>query len=301
MTEVERILKSGRISEEFLKPEYRCDYYVNERMKKIWAVELDLYLEFERVCKKHGLKYYIFGGSLLGAVRHKGFIPWDDDIDVAMLRDDYDRFVSLAYEFENPYFLQIPLTDEYSGFSFARLRNSNTTSLIEKFKYSKMNQGICLDIFPVDKVNQDTQEKDYNAIIQLAIQNSTYMRKDNPNLSRQDIERVQKWQGMSSVEVYNKIQKIASKYNYIDENKTALMVYNAYGYERQTYDTNAFDKVVMGKFENYDVPMPIGYDNILTVAYGDYMSMPPIEMRKTVHMGAVFDPDTSYQNYISEL
>lgn len=86
MTECERIIKEGILPESFFEPETICDFYVDETRKKIWAVLLDLLIKFDKVCKKHGLKYYLAYGSLIGAVRHQGFIPWDDDIDICMNR-----------------------------------------------------------------------------------------------------------------------------------------------------------------------------------------------------------------------
>ena len=91
MTECERIIKEGILPETFIKPETICDFYVDEMRKKIWAIEIDLYLELEKVCKKHNLRFYAIGGSILGAVRHNGFIPWDDDMDVCMPREDYEK------------------------------------------------------------------------------------------------------------------------------------------------------------------------------------------------------------------
>ena len=114
--------------EGFLEEEVRCGYTVSAEMKKLWAVELDLLAEFDRVCKKHGLTYFAFGGTLLGAVRHQGFIPWDDDIDVVMFREDYRRLTQIAAEeFRHPYFFQTPFTDCGLVMGGSRLRNSNTT------------------------------------------------------------------------------------------------------------------------------------------------------------------------------
>ena len=126
MTECERIIAAGILPESFFREEVRCDYLVTEEYKKIWAVEIDLLLKLDSICRKHGLRYFLMYGSLLGAVRHGGFVPWDDDLDVIMPRDDYEKLQSLASEFEHPYFLQNPYTDSESFFSNTRLRNSNT-------------------------------------------------------------------------------------------------------------------------------------------------------------------------------
>lgn len=95
MTEVERIVREGIIPREFLEPEIRNDFLVGVDRKKLWAISLDLLIKFDEVCRKQNLQYYMIGGSLLGIIRHQGFIPWDDDIDVCMLREDYARFTEI--------------------------------------------------------------------------------------------------------------------------------------------------------------------------------------------------------------
>ena len=82
----------------FTQPEIRCGYYVSDSMKKVWAIELDLIRKFVEVCDKHGLRYFMDGGTLLGAVRHQGFIPWDDDADMIMPREDYNKLWYVAAE-----------------------------------------------------------------------------------------------------------------------------------------------------------------------------------------------------------
>ena len=111
MTEIERIVKRGVITEDFLKEEKRGDFTVTAKRKRVWAVILDLIVEFDSVCRKHNLRYFLDSGSLLGAIRHGGFIPWDDDIDVTMPREDYEKFIRLNDEFKHPYFLQTPYSD----------------------------------------------------------------------------------------------------------------------------------------------------------------------------------------------
>ena len=152
MTEVERIMSKGAFPEDFLKEETRCEFRITEKQKKIWMIELDMLMEFMRVCEKHGLKYYIVFGTLLGTIRHNGFIPWDDDIDVCMPRDDYERFLKLADEFEAPVFLQIPETDPGYFYSHPKLRNSNTTGFSDIRGCFGFNSGLWIDIFPLDKV-----------------------------------------------------------------------------------------------------------------------------------------------------
>ena len=89
--------------ESFIKEEVRCDFFVSEKRKKVWYVELELLRKFDEVCKKYNLTYFVEYGTLLGAVRHNGFIPWDDDIDIIMFRDEYTKFQEIAAsEFTDP-------------------------------------------------------------------------------------------------------------------------------------------------------------------------------------------------------
>ena len=137
----------------YLEPEFREGFFVDAKRKKIWAVELDLLSQFTRVCEKYNLSYYLDGGTLLGAVRHKGFIPWDDDVDVIMPREDYDKLFEVAeIEFKEPYFFQTPLTETNFFRGHAKLRNSSTTGYILDDRKKKINNGIWLDIFPLDGV-----------------------------------------------------------------------------------------------------------------------------------------------------
>ena len=143
------------IKPNFFQDEERCGFKISSDMKKVWAVELDLLSEFQRICKKHGLVYYADGGTMLGAVRHNGFIPWDDDIDLMMMRDQYEELIAIApHEFKYPYFFQTEYTDPSSLRGHAQLRNSQTTGILrsETKGIHSFNQGIFIDIFPLDAV-----------------------------------------------------------------------------------------------------------------------------------------------------
>ena len=151
MTQIERLVAAGEVPEEFLREEDRMGYTITTDNKKLWALQIDLMKQAERLCERHGLKYFAMGGTLIGAIRHKGFIPWDDDLDIMLSREDYERFIGYAQkELEAPYFLQSPLTDRHFFREHILLRNSETTCIGKWDARAKCNNGVYIDIFPMD-------------------------------------------------------------------------------------------------------------------------------------------------------
>ena len=125
-------------------------------IKSLQLICLEILKEIDRVCKKHNILYWLDSGSMLGAVRHNGFIPWDDDLDIAMFRDDYNRFLEIASkELKENYFLQTHQTDSEYPLFFAKVRRNNT--FIDEKRYRRLNihKGIYVDIFPVDKLGSN--------------------------------------------------------------------------------------------------------------------------------------------------
>ena len=299
MTECERIIKDGFLPKDFFLQEEICGFLVTEKRKKIWAIELELLSIFIKVCEKYHLRYWLLGGSLLGAVRHEGIIPWDDDIDVGMPRYDYNRFLNLTEEFQEPFFLQTPYTDSKYAYSYTKIRNSNTTCLIPMFEYQHFNQGVFIDIFPYD--NWDRKgEKMFERIQNLALENSTYMRLTNPNLDNKNKERVRKWCGRPPLEVYEEIQSLASSYLDVDTDYLAKVVF-AFNLQNEVHPKFLYDELIQVKFNNLRVNIPKNYSKVLEIYFGkDYMQFPPIEKRNGGHETAVFDPDKSYKEYIQE-
>lgn len=124
---------------------------MDSKLRQLQLCELEILDEFVRVCEKYGLQYYLVGGTLLGAIRHQGFIPWDDDIDVAMPREDYDRFADVAAAELGPqFFYQCPETDPYYFLTYAKVRKNGTKIYEERFKNAQFHKGVFIDIFPLD-------------------------------------------------------------------------------------------------------------------------------------------------------
>lgn len=121
------------------------------KLRQLQLCEIEILNEFMRLCEKYELRYYLVGGTLLGAVRHQGFIPWDDDIDVAMPREDYNRFSKICMkELSADYFYQCSETDPYYFLTYAKLRRNGIEIYEERFRYAKFHKGAFIDIFPLD-------------------------------------------------------------------------------------------------------------------------------------------------------
>ena len=297
MTEIERIIQKGVISEDFLKEEIRNDFLVTTERKKLWAIILDLIMEFDKICKKHDITYYLDGGSLIGAVRHNGFIPWDDDIDVVMPREDFDRFVKLGNEFAHPYFLQTPYSDPECFYSFAKVRNSNTTALSKLFRYQRFNHGIWISIFPLDKFSLNKEcEEAYSKICKLTYDLSTYMRMKNPYLDEKNKSRVKLFPGCNPLKTYEEIQRLASQFNNNETDYWGTLVLTIREFRRKALPLKSY-KESLHKFEFLELPIPSDYDSVLTLEYGNYMELPPIEERYA-HDDIIFDIGKAYTEYL---
>lgn len=298
MTECERMVSQGILSKDFFKEEVRNDFLVDKNRKKLWAILLDLYLQFEEVCKKHGLRWFFMYGGILGAVRHGGFIPWDDDIDIVMPRSDYQKFMQLKDEFQYPYFLQTPYTDPEFLYSFTRLRNSNTTAIAEKFRCQRMNHGMYIAIFPLDNwVKEDTET--YNEIGELIKDNSTYMRMKYPTPDSRDLEMISHYKDKNPLWTYEEIQRLSMKYFKEYTSYVSIPTLRVYSYEKNIFKTEDFSFQHFVKFEHLEVPIPNGYENVLCQIYGDYMKFPPVEQRGTWHTGTYIDTDKPFETFLT--
>lgn len=300
MTECERIIEKGIVPKDFFREEVLCDYTVTIEKKKLWALQIDLYLEFARVCESLGLRYFAMFGTALGAIRHNGFIPWDDDIDVVMPREDYEKLCNLySKEFSEPYFLQTPYTDPGFYFTFAKLRNSNTAQILMPFKNCMFNQGVFMDIFPMDYCDPAVANNLYDEVYKHIMKCVSYMKKGYEHLMTQkQLENYYKYQTNNPLGEYQKIRELCMACNKKDY--MGIPSQTIYKPSQLIWPTSCFDGVEYHKFENIEVALPKGWKQILTICYGDYMKYPPVEQRGTWHKQVDLDFEHSYKEYIDD-
>lgn len=244
---------------------------------------LEILLEFQRVCQKLGLQYYLTAGTLLGAVRHKGFIPWDDDIDIAMPRKDYDR---LALEgqnlFESQYVYQEYRTEPNFPYYFAKLRKRGTRAEEPILRAIQMEQGIYIDIFPLDRC------PDSDRWATLLFKGIELL--DCAVLARVSTEFVCGYQKGYMRFLWNVLRRLPNGCLFALREGTRRLLGRSgkrlctagghHGYPKETYQPEWFAETVELEFEGHSFPVPADWDALLKNMYGDYMALPPQEERQ---------------------
>lgn len=284
--------------------EVREGYLVSASMKKVWAVELDLLQKFFEYCKLHNLRCWVEGGTLLGAVRHKGFIPWDDDVDVSMLREDYDRMCKIGNEgVEAPYFLQTAYSDIDYHRGHAQFRRSDTTAIRPSDCFERFNQGIFLDIFPLDAVPDDRElvsrrrRKCIKTLRFFKSKNCNLLASGRLSLVFRKIKANYMVRKYGWASIYSKAEDELRALGKIPHTKVAELT--APTADRVVWDKSIFDETVWLPFENIMVPAPRGYETFLRECFGpNYMT--PIQA-PNMHGTVVFDTERSYTEVIESV
>lgn len=266
---------------------------------QIKEISIDGLAYFDSICKANNLKYYLAFGSLLGAVRHRGFIPWDDDIDLLMPRSDYDRFIKLSSKIEAPEWEILSyVNNEGYQFIWTKLCNKRTELFPSRFS-SGLTYGISLDIFPLDYIQSDNLEDAVSQKNQYRNRFKEIKRKNKPQNTLDqglvsDIKRIYKKLNFefkrvtgsySLVADYMELEKEISKTK--DGKFVAWMFDGVYDAPRtlweKKYFWNSKKECNYLDFEGIKVPVPIGYHDVLTTTYGNYMVLPPKEKQVTHH------------------
>lgn len=275
----------------------------SETLKRIQQIETDMLKEFVSVCEKLNLPYFLLGGTLLGAIRHQGFIPWDDDIDIGMLRKDYEVFLAKAPALlPSHLFLQTNISDPCWYANFSKIRNSNTTFIETSSAHLPIHHGVFIDIFPLDDYPKSKlQQKIFS------IKNRWYIKKIysafvlNENNGKKTAKE-------SVVSVLHKLtflttEKAVQKREKLLKNcNDAVLVANhcgAWG-KKEIVPKEWYGKGCKVVFEGIQTTVPEHYENWLTQVYGDYRKLPPEEKRVTHHFTEVIDLDTPYTAYTTK-
>ncbi len=297
------------LPEGYLDEEEREGFLVSREQKQIWAVELDLLNELIRVCQKYDIKFFADGGTMLGAVRHGGFIPWDDDMDFVMTREEFRKLEKVApKEFRHPYFWQTERTDPGSMRGHAQLRNSETTGIlkpdIEK-KY-QFNQGIFIDIFPLDNLPEDAQERDafistVHECRQKALHDTYFTGRFR--VKEKGIKRIARnWYHWYRTKIakknrdYEKFEEMMTTYDDHPTEYVGKLFFKVFP-EKRLWRAEWFSDSTQMPFEMLKIPVSTSYEEIMDRFFGDWRT--PVRQDAT-HGNVVFDTDKSYKEYIKK-
>ena len=250
------------------------------------ACLLEVFQSSKELFQQHGLRYIGCGGTVLGAVRHKGFIPWDDDIDIYMPRKDYERLLSLAHEFEGSGYELLNWTTPGYYMPFAKIADLKST--VWEFKHLPFLFGVSIDIFPLDEFDESDEvitarqyrshyffDKYLNAVSHYSFADMMH------SLCKGDVHRLgvqvlSKWRNRNPQKYLQAFQRFEEGYKHNGEGPKCVCVTQ---WEGRIFQSEWFRDVIEVPFEDTTLIIPRDYDAYLKSLYGDYMQLPPEEKR----------------------
>ena len=263
------------------------DYYTKDELKELQQIELQNLNTFISVCEKLGLEYFLYGGTLLGLVKYGGFVPWDDDIDVALPRDSYNKFIMEAPTLlPEGFFLQNPYNCKRCPYPYTKLRKRGTEYVEFIHRNLPIETGVYIDIYPIDHIPDDENKRrrQFRLVqrwINIYILRQTRTYDASEEGIKRNIKKIIKtiasvlFHVLPAQYCMNKIDRYMSMYNH-DKNAKRYGALNS-----PVYDNiyNDIYPLLEGKFESIKVRMPFDYLEHLKRRYGDIESVPPIEER----------------------
>lgn len=248
-------------------------------LRKAQLIMLDMLIEFDAICKKHQLHYWLDSGTLLGAVRHQGFIPWDDDIDLSMSIEDYNKFLKIAQrELSSEIFFQTSETDKNFKFDYIKLR-SNKASIVEfheKDKQINYHQGVFVDVFPMLTIeNTEANKKQYDSILK-AIRDVSAISLHTPNGKDDPVKRA------------SLVESLKQKHQEWEIDKSKVI----YGGEMPDvaawFDIEDVFPLTTMEFEGFSFPIPNNPSHYLDAIYSfDYRQLPP-KNKRIIHAHSIY-------------
>ncbi len=253
------------------------------------CAQLDMLAELDRICKINDIPYFAVGGTLIGAIRHDGFIPWDDDIDVGMLRDNYEKFKKVCQnELSKEYSLFDWNRDTLSPLPFLKMKIKGSHYREELSKKTEMNDEIFIDIFPFDNAPDNKILQMRQGIINTFLKKILLLKYgfsiDGDSIIKKvvylpfklvsKLNKEKKWKEL--------FDKNAQRYNNINTTKVVNLC-GAYSYKKELKDRYYLESLILHKFEGLMISIPENYDSYLREVYGDYMVLPPESQRVSRH------------------
>ena len=291
------------------------DIYTNEQMTETQKVLLDLLKVFKKVCEEHNLRYFALGGTCIGALRHKGFIPWDDDMDVGMPYEDFLKFRRIAKDvLPDGYDVYCPLEHRYSYYNAVFLHNTNTTSIDNVWKdYPDCYKGISIDILPVMGMPKGRiKQKLFQYYVAYVIIKNRMVKmplKYQTGVSQKLLWHMFNMGGDkgSDMEYMKRAEKKLKKIKY-DTSDRILFAWlwrpataHVNWVNHNMFPYKYFADEIEVPFEDTTICVPTGYDEYLKADYGDYMKIPPLKYQKAPHDKLLEDVNVSYKEYINKL
>lgn len=258
----------------------------DDELKQLQRIQLEMLIEFDRICRSHGIQYSLDGGTLLGAVRHKGFIPWDDDIDVIMLRHEYAKFRRACQKDldRKRFFLQDYRSDPYYRWGYAKLRRKGTEHIRLGQECLRQKTGIFMDIFVVDQVPDSYILRRLHHLACFCIRKVLYAPVGEINAAHRGVRN---WYHLLSYIprdwVFHFRNLVAF---YSNKHKTQLISHYTLEYPKRCrygLPRSCFDQFVELEFEGRMMRAFADYDTYLTMYYGNYMELPP-ENERVAHL-----------------
>jgi len=274
-----------KFEDAYFDGEIREGFYVYPIMKRAWAVQLKILSEIDKICRRHDIKYFAEWGTLLGAVRHKGFIPWDDDLDVAMLRGDFQRFLYYGRKELPDFYLLFDVSNDQYDQLMARVMNSERLVLDEKlldefygFPYAAGVDIFCLDYLPQDKEEEETFME--------ILTTTNYL---GNHWDSEEMTEETKWERVREIEELTNFHfdpDLSMKRQLLElSNKVSAMYWDAGGDEvsfpclmadKPDYrlPVSCYESTIEMPFENIMIPVPVGFDQVLRLRYGENYMVP---------------------------
>ena len=274
-----------------------------ETLRSIQLKSLEILLYFKDFCEKHGLLFYFCGGCCIGAIRHKGFIPWDDDIDLFMPRGDYEKLAELwpKYADTSRYTYGRTTKDNYTRIILASICDENTTFILKRQKdLENVHHGIRIEILPLDGCPSSRMKRRFQKMWALLF--TLYNTGEPPVSKGKAVNLAGKILLFFAptykfrCKLWRFCEKKMSQYPFSESEKVTELCAR-WRYMVNEYPREAFDSAVYKEFEGHMMPVPKGYDTYLKMAFGDYMTLPPEEAQNPHHDVVYADTENSYKKY----